>query len=69
MNGHPHMLLERRDALARVLHDLHQMLAHLRDAHYTNHVHALGLELPSEKPIIAEIGTIVTAYQKNGSSA
>ena len=58
------MLIERKDALARVLHDLHTMLAHLRDAHYHNHVFALGLDLPSEKPLVEQIGACVQTYQQ-----
>lgn len=64
MNGHPHMLLERRAALARVAHDLHQMLAYLRDAHYNNQTFALGLDLPGEKPLIEAIGACVAAHHR-----
>ena len=63
MNGHPHMLTERRAALARVTHDLHQMLAYLRDAHHNNLAFALGLDLPAEAPLIELIGGCVQTYQ------
>ena len=69
MNACAYMLLERKDALARVLHDLHQMLAHLRDAHYHNHAFELGLELPSEKPLLEQIGACVQTYQQPHPSA
>ena len=69
MNGHPHMLLERRAALARVAHDLHQMLAYLRDAHYNNQTFALGLELPGEPPLIEAIGACVKTHQQSEETA
>lgn len=68
-NGRAYMHLERKDALARVLHDLHTMLVHLRDAHYHNHAFALGLELPSEHPLIEQIGACVQTYQQSPQPA
>lgn len=57
-------LEERRTALARVLHQLHKALELVQAAQYTNHTHALGLDLPLERPITEAIHHVVQTYQK-----
>lgn len=64
INGHPKMILERQGALASVTSELYHMLGHLRRAHHDNHIYALGLELPSEKPIVELIGQCATLHKK-----
>jgi len=55
---------ERKTALAKVLHELHQALESLRIAHHTNHINALSLDLPSEKPLTEAIHSVVQTYQQ-----
>ncbi len=61
---HQRAMEERKTALARVLHDLHKALELVQDAHYINHINALGLELPSQKPITEAITSVVQTYQQ-----
>ena len=61
---HQFALQERKTALARVLHDIHQAVELLQDAHYINHTHALGLDLPSAKPLTETITAVVQTYQQ-----
>jgi hypothetical protein len=55
-NGHPYMLIERAGAFAGVSHHLYCALASLKAAHYLNHAHGLGVDLPSERLLIDTIG-------------
>lgn len=55
MNGHPHRALEQREALAKVAQHYVQMLQHLRAVQHLNAVYALGLDLPTERPLIDAI--------------
>lgn len=61
---HHYAMQERKTALANVLHELHQALEGIRRAHHTNHINALGLDLPSEKPIVETINAVVQTYQQ-----
>lgn len=66
MNGYPHHKLEERGRqFARVVHELYVALQHLRHAHTINHIHALGLDLPSEKTIASAIDECARAQKGN----
>lgn len=58
MNGYPLLKLrdERAAALQRCGEHLLQALRQLRAAHDINTVHALGLELPSDREIASALG-------------
>jgi hypothetical protein len=59
-----HHIQERNTAIANVLYDLERAIELVRHAHHLNQVNALGLDLPSEKPLAETITQVVQTYRQ-----
>ena len=68
-HGHPYMLIERAGAFAGVTHQLYVALSAFKAAHYLNHVHGLGIELPSERLIVDAIGECARLHKATEKTA